>query len=52
LLLNAVLLCALLLRRPAAAAVDRYRLPAGPTTATRRKLLQRSIDGTDRWRYG
>jgi len=34
LLLNAVLLCALLLRRPAAAAVDRYSLPAGPTAAT------------------
>jgi len=38
---------------PAAAAVDQYRLPAGPTAATRRTLLQRLVDGTDRrcWLY-
>jgi len=33
LLPNAVLLCAVMQRRPTAAAVDRYRLPAGPAAA-------------------
>jgi len=33
--------------RPATAAVDRYRLLAGPTAATRRTLLRLWIDGTD-----
>jgi len=34
-------------------AVDQYRLPAGPTAATRRTLLLRLADGTDRrcWLY-
>ena len=34
-------------RLPSRAASDRYFPPAGPTAATRRALLQRSIDGTD-----
>jgi len=34
-LLNTALLCAVLLRRPAATAVDRYRLPPGPQQQTR-----------------
>ena len=33
LLPNAVLLCAVMQRRPTAAAVDRYRLPSGPAAA-------------------
>jgi len=43
LLLNAVLLCAVLLRRPAM--IDIAYSP-GPQQQTRRTLLQRSIDGT------
>jgi len=31
-----------------AAAVDRYLMPAGPTAATLRTLLQRATDETDR----
>jgi len=34
-----LLLCAVLLQRMTAAAVDRYRISAGPTAATRRTLL-------------
>jgi len=54
LLLNAVLLGAVLLRRPAAAAIDRYLLPAGPgpQQQTRRSGMLRSIDGTDIRRDG
>jgi len=43
LLLSAVLLCAMLLRRPAM--ID-IAYPPGPQQQTRRTLLQRSIDGT------
>jgi len=46
--LLALLLNAVLLRRPAATAVDRYLpSPPGPQQQTRRTGMQRSIDGTD-----
>ena len=47
LLLNAELLCAVLLQRPAATTVSRYLLPARPQRHTHHSGVQWAIDRTD-----